>query len=326
MACSYDGILLQQDGIGQYLVLSGAMSFGYSHRMELRHLRYFVTAAEELNISRASARLRVSQPAVSRQMRDLENELGVALFVRRSAGLALTDAGESFLAHAREILRKSAEAVAHMDSFRRRPVKKLTVGYISSVLPEILTPALRMFSRDNVDTEVSLKELAPQDQVRGLREGRIDLALLGNPCPELAGEFDIVELRRISFSAVLPDDHRFAGRSSIGLKELKSETFIGFDEALFPGRNASICCACQAAGFTPRLVLRVENLTALLANVAVGKGLALTPEDVSQLPHSGVVFVNLKRPVPSVISAAATRKNDRNPALAGLLKLCREST
>jgi DNA-binding transcriptional LysR family regulator len=291
--------------------------------MELRHLRYFVTAAEELNISRASARLRVSQPAVSRQMHDLESELGVALFVRGSGGLALTEAGESFLIHAREILRKSAEAAAHMDSFRRRPAKKLTVGYIPSVMTEILTPALKSFTRGNGDTEVYLKELAPQDQVKSLRDGRIDLALLGNPCPELASEFDIVELRRVSFSMVLPDDHRLAKRASIGLNELKSETFIGFDEGLFPGRNSTICCACQEAGFTPRIVLRVENLTSLLANVAAGKGLALTPEEVSHLPHSGVVFVKLKRPVPSVISAAATRKGDRNPTLAELLRMCR---
>ena len=291
--------------------------------MELRHLRYFVTAAEELNISRASARLRVSQPAVSRQMHDLESELGVALFVRRSDGLALTDAGESFLIHAREILRKSAEAATHMDSFRRRPVKKLTVGYIPSVMTEILTPALKSFTRGNRDTEVHLKELAPQDQARSLRDGKIDLALLGNPCPELASEFDIVELRRVSFDAVLPDDHRLAKRASVGLKELKNEIFIGFDEGLFPGRNSTICCACQEAGFTPRIVLRVENLTSLLANVAAGKGLALTPGEVSQLPHSGVVFVKLKRPVPSVISAAATRKGDRNPRLAELLRMCR---
>src|SRR5215210_6697394 len=83
-------------------------------RMELRHLRYFVTAAEEMNISRASARLRVSQPAVSRQIHDLEEELGVPLFKREKNGLSLTEAGESYLAHAREILRKSGEASAHM--------------------------------------------------------------------------------------------------------------------------------------------------------------------------------------------------------------------
>src|SRR5438552_15354615 len=101
------------------------MPFAYTEWVELRHLRYFVTAAEELNISRASARLRVSQPAVSRQIHDLEEELGVALFMRKKSGLSLTQAGESYLAHSRDILRKSGEAIAHMGTFRSRPVKKL---------------------------------------------------------------------------------------------------------------------------------------------------------------------------------------------------------
>jgi DNA-binding transcriptional LysR family regulator len=293
--------------------------------MELRHLRYFVMVAAELNVSRASARLHVSQPAVSRQLRDLENELGVPLFVRRHDGLALTDAGESFLAHARGILRKSADAAAHMNSFRQRPAKRLVIGYIPSVLANILTPALKKFTRKNGDTEVSLKELAPQDQVRGLRERRIDLALLGNPCLELDREFQVTVLRRVSFQAVLPEDHRLARRARIALDELKGETFIGFDENLFPGRNASISSACEPAGFIPRLITRVENLNALLATVATGKGLALAPEEVSQLPHSGVVFVKLNRPAPSVVSAAVVRKENRSQALAEMLALCKAS-
>ncbi len=301
------------------------MLFGYACSMELRHLRYFVTVAEELNVSRASGRLRVSQPAVSRQIHDLEDELGVALFDRAHDGLTMTDAGESFLVHARDILRKSAEASSHMNSFRQRPVKKLAVGYIPSVLTDILTPALRTFTLKHSDMEVSLKELAPQDQVKSLRDGRIDLALPGNPCPELAVEFDVVTLRRVFFQAVLPDDHPLAGRTSIALNQLKSETFIGFDEKMFPGRNASICGACREADFTPRLLPRVENLTALLATVAAGKGVAVAPEEVSQLPHPGVVFIKLKRPVPSVLSAAVTRKGDRNSALIELLNLCKAS-
>jgi len=291
--------------------------------MELRHLRYFVTAAEELNISRASARLRVSQPAVSRQIHDLEDELGVALFNRDNNGLSMTNAGESFLAHARDILRKSDEAATHMNSFRRQPLKELAIGYIASVLDSILTPALKRFTSKNGDTKVRLKELPPQDQVKGLRDGSIDLALLGNPCPELAVEFEVVVLRRIALQAVLPEDHKLAKRARIGLEELKDETFIGFDDKLFPGRNASICNACKDAGFTGRLLLREENLTALLANVAVGRGVTLTPGEVSRLPHSGAVFVPLKPPVPSVASAAVLRKGNRNNALTELLDLCK---
>src|SRR5262249_27819188 len=102
--------------------------------MELRHLRYFVTVAEELNVSRASARLRISQPAVSRQLRDLEEELGVALFQRGNSRLKLTPAGQAFLAHARDLLRRSNDAVSEIAAFRPQARSTLKVGYIAPVL------------------------------------------------------------------------------------------------------------------------------------------------------------------------------------------------
>ena len=129
------------------------MRFSYTCRgMELRHLRYFVTVAEELNISRASARLRISQPAVSRQLRDLEAELGVGLFLREKSGLKLTPAGDTFLAHARDLLRRSVDAVKQMASFGKRAKETITVGYIAPVLASVLTPALRRFSQQHSDT------------------------------------------------------------------------------------------------------------------------------------------------------------------------------
>jgi DNA-binding transcriptional LysR family regulator len=294
--------------------------------MELRHLRYFVTVAEELNVSRASARLRISQPAVSRQLRDLEQELGVDLFRREKSGLKLTPAGESFLAHARDLLRRSNDAAREMASFRNPAKTRLTVGYIAPVLASMVTPALRVFARQFPEIEVVLRELAPGEQAKALREGRIDLALPGNPCPELAQEFTVVVLRRIPFQAVLPDNHLLALRKRVGLPELKDDTFIGFDENQFPGRNEAICRACQQVGFTPRLRHRVESLSALLAKVAAGNGVTLTPQEVGQLPHPGAVLVPLKPPVPSVASAAVFRKGEPEPALVPLMASDRIST
>src|SRR5215471_2496486 len=144
------------------------MPFGYTRlTMELRHLRYFVTVAEELNISRASARLRISQPAVSRQLRDLEEELGVDLFHRRNSRLKLTAAGEAFLAHARDLLRRSNDAAMDMAAFRPQARRTLNIGYIAPVLAT-LTPALRTFGQKSPDVEVVLHEMAPGDQVAAL--------------------------------------------------------------------------------------------------------------------------------------------------------------
>ena len=302
------------------------MRFSYTcGGMELRHLRYFVTVAEELNISRASARLRISQPAVSRQVRDLEEELGVQLFRREKSGLKLTPAGETFLAHARDLLRRSGDAVKQMESFGKRAKEIVTVGYIAPVLASILTPALRRFSQQHSHTEVALREMPPGEQSKALREGRIDLALIGNPCPEVEREFAVTVLTHIPFQAVLPDNHLLALRKRIALSELEQETFIGFAEEKFPGRNTAICAACQAAGFTPRIRHHVENLTALLALAAAGKGVTLAPAEVGQLAHPQAVFVPLAPPVPLVISVAARRKDDRNPLLQTLLNCCRDT-
>src|SRR5258705_5306749 len=146
------------------------MLFDYTcDGMELRHLRYFVTVAEELNISRASARLRISQPAVSRQLRDLEEELRVALFLREKHGLKLTPAGQSFLAHARDLLRRSGDAGKQMESFGKRAKEIITVGYIAPVLARVLTPALHRFSLQPADVEAALREMPPGEQLMALR-------------------------------------------------------------------------------------------------------------------------------------------------------------
>lgn len=303
------------------------MLFGYTReRMELRHLRYFVTVAEELNVSRASARLRISQPAVSRQLRDLEEELGVQLFRREKSGFKLTPAGETFLAHARDLLRRSADAVKEMESFNARPGGILAIGYIAPALTSMLTPALRRFAEQHSQIEVALREMSPGDQLIALREGRIDLALIGNPCFEVEREFTVTVLTRIPFQVVLPDNHLLALRKRIALSDLQAEPFVGFAEDKFPGRNAAICAACQAAGFTPRFRQNVESLTALLATVAAGKGVTLAPREVSQLPHPQATFVPLAPPVPSVVSAGVQRKDDNNLMLRALLDCCRDTS
>ena len=167
--------------------------------------------------------------------------------------------------------------------------------------------------------------MPPGEQPKALREGRIDLALIGNPCLEVEREFAVTVLTRIPFQAVLPDNHLLALRKRIALSELEQEAFIGFAEEQFPGRNNTICVACQAAGFTPRFRHHVENLTALLALAAAGKGVTLAPAEVSQLPHPQAVFVALAPPVPSVVSAAARRKDDANPLLRELLDCCQDT-
>jgi DNA-binding transcriptional LysR family regulator len=132
-------------------------------------------------------------------------------------------------------------------------------------------------------------------------------------------------LERLPFQAVLPDNHLLALRKRIALAELEGDPFIGFAEEAFPGRNHAISAGCQAAGFIPHFKTHVENLTALLAQVASGKGVTLAPAEVSQLAHPQAVFIPLAPPVPSIVSAAAQRKEAGNLLLQELLACCQKN-
>ena len=205
--------------------------------MELRHLRYFAMAAEELNISRASARLNISQPAVSRQIKDLEDELGVILFERQRDGLTLTEAGYTALYHAREVLRQSVALEDSMVAFRKasQPVT-LRIGYISTALSGFLADGLRRFNQTRDDLRVELHEMAPRQQEQALRDGTIDLALLGDACPMLADTYRIEPIRKVPMAVVVPADHRFARRKGVKLEELKDDPFVSLhvNEANLP--------------------------------------------------------------------------------------------
>ncbi|HWF20311.1 MAG TPA: LysR substrate-binding domain-containing protein, partial [Verrucomicrobiae bacterium] len=278
--------------------------------MELRHLRYFATVAEEKTFSRASARLRISQPAVSRQIKDLEEELGVSLFIRHGPTVSLTPAGEAFLAHARDVLRRAARAAEEMKTFQKNTAEKFSIGYIAPVLAGTLTPALRCFEQKHPQVELNLVELTPPDQIEALRSGRIDVAFIGNACPALQSEFNLAVLQEIQLQAVLPDNHHLALRKELKLTELADEPFVGFSERALPGRNDTICGACQEAGFTPAIRFQAESLSAALALIAAGKGVTLMPEEVSRLSHLQTVFVPLNGLAPYITSVAASAKGN----------------
>lgn len=288
--------------------------------MELRHLRYFVTAAEELNISRASARLRISQPAVSRQIKDLEEELGVDLFYRESVGLKLTPAGEIFFPQAKDVLRRSREAVARLEPFRAPSSAPLVVGYVSSSLASLVTPALRSFGESHPQIRIDLRELTPGDQLSALREKAIDLAFIGNPCPNVADEFAVVELSRTALAAVVSDHHQFALRKKLHLAELEQESFIGFCDQAFPDRNHLLEQACRQAGFAPRIEQYAQTLSAVLALVASGKGVTLMTTEAEHLPHPQAVFVPLQPPTPALVSSLAHRRDDERGELHAFIQ------
>lgn len=293
--------------------------------MELRHLRYFVMAAEEANISRAAARLNVSQPAVSRQIRDLEEELGVSLFARERSGLRLTEAGETALAHAREVLRLSHSMAESMQAFARRgQAVSLRVGFLPTALPGFLAEGMRRFNRRHENVCVQIFEMSPSEQEEALRRGEIDLGLIGDPRPEVRAEFQVRTVRKTPMAIVVPDDHRLAARRAVDLAELEREPFVSLHEKQFPDRPRLLADLFSRAGIEPGIAIRARGLSELLGLVGGGAGVALAPADLEQLPHGGVRFLKMRTPRHTLLFCAAWRKNGDVSAIEAFVEVLAE--
>jgi LysR family transcriptional regulator, benzoate and cis,cis-muconate-responsive activator of ben and cat genes len=302
------------------------MRLGYTS-MELRHLRYFVMAAEEQNISRAAARLNVSQPAVSRQIRDLEAEWDVELFTREPQGLRLTPAGEVALSSARDVLRRTQELGEALQPFRRtgRP-KTLRVGFIPTALPGLLAEGLKHFNRHAPDVCIQITETSPAEQIAALRRGELDLALPGAASAKVKAEFFTTSLRTTPLAMVVPEDHPLAERKSVELREFGRDTFLSLDEARFPGRARMHQRLFGLAKIQPPVSIHASGLNELLSLIGAGAGVALAPADLNRLQSSGVRFLKLTRPTMTFNFAAVWRDSDHRLDVEHLVNLLTTTT
>ena len=296
--------------------------------MELRHLKYFTVVAEELSFSRAAVRLYISQPALSRQIKNLEDELRVTLFLRKPDGLKLTEAGSFLLEQAKDILLRSYEVVKTIQSrysdINIEANTPLVIGYIPTILHTFLGDTLHRFGIAYPQINVHFQEMSPYEQVKKLREGTIDIAFMGNPPDELDGEFVVKCLKKVPIAAVIPDAHPLANQSSINLAELATEKFIGISEETFPGRNDRIRDTCHCAGFVPNIHLFADSHTSMIALVSAGRGVTVMPIEAASLPHPKVVFMPLHHPIYYARSTAVWRKQIPTPSLHKFLEILLE--
>jgi len=286
--------------------------------MEIRHIKYFTVAAEELNFSHASQRLNVSQPAMSRLIRDLESELGVTLFVRERFGLRLTPSGEKLLIYTRQILDIINEAVRVVGTMQNANCV-LNIGFIASSIGSFLGAALKTFRSANPEVIVKIHELSPASQIKALRKHQIDIAFIGNPSGAVLDEFETTVLFELKLAAVIPLSHRLAQRKLINLKDLVDDEFIGYNEESFPGRNQTIINACLVAGFKPILSYQADSLVEVLAIVGSGAGVCLMPADVASLPHPGVKFIPVREKLETIHFTAAWQRDQVRAIIESLL-------
>jgi DNA-binding transcriptional LysR family regulator len=291
--------------------------------MELRHLRYFLTVAEELNFSRAARRLHIAQPPLSQQIRHLEDELGLQLLERGSRPLRLTEAGRFFRTQALEILAKLDEAVAGTRRIERGQVGWLGVGYTGSAMNVLMPPVLRRFHAEHPGVEVLLFEMLLAEQATALLDRRIHVGFVR---PTL-GVSELTEepLYDEPIVVAVPSDHPLADRAQIALADLADEPIV-----LYGGRTSRgidshyLLSLFRAGGVEPKVAVEAQYAESALGLVAAGLGLTLTAASFGHAPRAGVRFVPLSDDGPFIPMKVAYRPEERSSVLKAFLKIVRE--
>ena len=272
--------------------------------MELRHLRYFVAVAEAENVSRAALKLHVSQPALSRQIRDLEEELGLSLLERRAKSVRLTETGRVFLAESRAVLQRAVEAVKAAQAVTAGGRGELHIGYAPTLTARMLPPALRAFQTALPNVRVMLHDLSTEEMLAGLREGQLQLAFLARPAT--------AALRGLRFEAFGDDPlrlavapkHPFARRRSVSLTEAAREPFVAYRRAEYPDYHAMFAAAFAPVRTKPRIAEEHDGVSSLISAAEAGHGVALVTESLACLAGPRLKLVPLSpAPMPLVIGA-----------------------
>ena len=272
--------------------------------MELRHLRYFVAVAEEENVSRAALRLHVSQPALSRQIRDLEEDLRVLLLERSAKSVRLTEAGRVFLVEARAVLQRADEATE-----RARAIAagggELHVGYAPSLTARILPAALRAFQAESPKVRVRLHDLSTEEMLAGLREGKLQLAFLARPTRAMLRGLQFEELARDPICLATAPRHPFARRPAVKLEEAAREPLVTYSRKDYPEAYELLAALFKRIKGKPRIVEEHDDVSGLIAAVEAGTGISIVTESISCIAGARLKLIPLSpAPDPLIVGTA----------------------
>jgi DNA-binding transcriptional LysR family regulator len=289
--------------------------------IELRHLRYFTAVAEELHFGRAALRLHLAQPALSQQIKRLEEIIGAPLFLRTSRSVALTAAGEVLLERSRRTLRDVRLDVEEARSIGRGESGFLNVGFIGSGMLSALPPVLQRYRAAYPGVQLHLHESFTSRVVAGLTSGTLDAGFLrdSDPHPELVTETLFSE----PFVAVLPADHPRARQRSIAATALRNEPFVFYSRSAGALSWDKPLSLCGEAGFRPRVVQEASNWVSIMQLIAVGFGVSIAPACVATVALDGVVCLPLRGATEVSYVELASRKDEHRPIVSAFANIAR---
>ncbi len=290
------------------------------YRLDLRHLRTFVAVAEEQSFTRAAARLRIAQPPLSRQLQQLEAELGVTLIERGSRPARLTEPGRVLFEQAVQIL----DRVAEMRSIARRMTEarlgRFSIGFVASTLYGHLPAILRDFRAARPNTEITVLELTSIEQIAALKEGRIDVGFGRIPFEDPT--ITRLLLRNETMVAALPSGHRLLGKAGpLVLSDLLDDPLIVYPKSPRPSYADQVIALYRSRGLRPASLHEVRELQTALGLVAAGLGICLVPAAVERLQREGVAYRALDDALAISPIIMSHRGDDRSAELVLILDI-----
>ena len=294
--------------------------------MELRHLRYFVTVAEMLNFTKAASRLRVAQPALSRQIRDLEDELGAPLLERGPRVVRLTAAGATFLSEAKAVLQRAEEAVKATRAVVRGERGEIQVGYAPSPTVELLPCALHAFQNIAPEVRVTLHDLSTEEMMRGMADGKLNICLMVQPSAKTLRGLKFEMLCEYPVCVAVQPSHRFARMKRVAVEEIFDEPIVAFERADYPEYHAMLESLFQPHNRKARVVEEHSSGPGLIAAIAIGRGIAILPSCLAILTGARAKLVPLHPPPPPVPVGAMYDQKQILPAAEKFLAAARSAS
>ena len=288
--------------------------------MELRHLRYFVAVADELSFTRGAEKLRIAQPSLTRQIRDLEDELGVRLLDRTKKKVTLTKEGEFFLERSKRLLGLSDELVQGVHELDHKVSHTVNIGYVANPFHRVLPASLTAFEKEFPDISINLFGVPSAEQVIAVKDGKLDVGFVG--LLEATEDRDLQFLLVGSHKAVvvMPRSNARARKGVINLPDLAQTFFVALSEKCYPGYARWFKSIWERLGMRAKIVQTVDNDSALIQSVRSGLGIAVVPEQIRDVPHENVIIKGVAPPTlfPSTI---VWRKDNPSAGLKAYLQV-----
>lgn len=282
--------------------------------MELRHLRYFIAVAEELHFSKAAERLHIAQPPLSQQIQQLEAELSVELFQRKTKRqVQLTEAGQVFLQEAYQLLAQLERAIELTQRTGRGERGQLRIGFTSLVTYDVLPAILRRFREQFPEVELVLQELTTSHQEKALRDRFIHVGFAHPPLEDSTLSQECIH--KASLIVALPEIHPLAKQESISVRSLANESFIMFPRHLGPGLYDQILNLCQIGNFSPKVSQEAIQMQTIIGLVSAGIGIAIVASSLQNLQRSGVVYRPIEERTLAIETALIWQPDNITPVL-----------